>query len=180
MKVFAHGCLINFDRSAREMTPSDLDRLLQGFIGEHSRTWLGTIDLDKSELRLYGDLQSVRIDEGENRCEFVFLPAEGEREERRIVHPADHLAISHEAVFDIEDPRRDRVTVRVVYITVSEPGALEETTYFLADPDACSDILSCVAEFWSLVHEVGRDVDFRVTGCMANDLSFLRKNRCHE
>jgi hypothetical protein len=175
MKVFTHGSVVNFDRAAREMRPADLDRLLKRFREEHERILLGSINLTEGKIYLYGHLKSIQIDDSANRCEFVFTPMEGQPREERILHTVDELEISHDACFDIEDDEQGVVQVQVAYVTFAEPETANEITYFLVDPDSCSDALACVAEFWGQVHEVGRDVDFRVTGCSAYDLSFIQK-----
>jgi hypothetical protein len=74
------------------------------------------------------------------------------------------LLLSQEACFDILDDQKGRLRYRVIYLTFIEHEG-GETTYFIADGQGVSNPLACVAEFWQQVYEVGRDVDFNLSGC---------------
>ncbi|MBA4492933.1 hypothetical protein ACFO25_08410 [Paenactinomyces guangxiensis] len=170
MNAFSHGCVVNFQESVREMFASDLDRLINDLLKQSDAVLLGTIDLEKEELHLYGHARTIQFDEQTNRCEIVFTTME-EQPGETIRYSLEDLVISHEALFDIVDEGKGQVSYRVLYVTFANPESGQETTYFLADENAVSHPLACVAEFWQQVSEVGRDVDFNLSGCSAYDLN---------
>jgi hypothetical protein len=174
MKAFSHGCNVNFHETVREMYAHTLERVLQDFLNENSSVLFGTIDLEKTELRVYGTCQSASVNEKENRCSFSYVTPDGEQGTAE--HPFEELLISHEAMFDIIDDTFGQVTAHVLYITFDRSSAGDELTYFFARRDGVTEPLACVAEFWPLVKELGRDVDFNMTGCTAYDLSQIRKS----
>ncbi|SEM72198.1 hypothetical protein [Lihuaxuella thermophila] len=170
MKVFSHGCVVNFQESTREMFSSDLDRLINNLIRQTDQMLFGTVDLDKQEVRLFGHVQAIRLDEESDRCEMSFTLLE-ETGAETVVHSIEDLLISHEALFDILDDVKGQVSYRVVYLTFADGEGGGEITYFFADANAVTHPLACVAEFWQQVSEVGRDVDFNLSGCTAHDLN---------
>jgi hypothetical protein len=162
MKVFTHGSNINFQCSAREITGSELERLIHEYQKEHPALLFGKIDLNQSEIYVYGTLKQAEINEDDDRCCFRYRSEQGDGMEK---HSFDQLLLSQEAHFDIIDEKKGRVFYRVLYITFMEEDTGKETSYFLADADGVSQPLACVAEFWQQVVEVGRDVDFTLSGC---------------
>jgi hypothetical protein len=170
MKVFSHGCVVNFQESTREMFSSDLDRLINDLIRQTDEVLFGTVDLEKQEVRVFGHAKAVRLDEENNRCEMMFTLLE-EAAAETIHHPFEDLLISHEALFDILDEVKGQVSYRVIYVTFADWKTDREITYFFADENAVTQPLACVAEFWQQVSEVGRDVDFSLSGCTAHDLN---------
>lgn len=176
MRVFTHGSNVNFQTSAREMYASDLHRLLQRRLQESTSLLLGTLDLNRQELKIYGTLVQAEISEEKNQCSFTFslMNQEGEQ---TIEHSYEELLISHEARFDIIDDQKGNVEYGVLYISFLNEQTGEETTYFFADEKEVSNPLACVVQFWEKVHEVGRDIDFNLTGCIAHKVDFLRKNQ---
>lgn len=173
MKVFSHGSIANFQASTREMFASDLERLIHHMIQRTDRVLVGTIHLDREELRIYGHVHSVKLDEEENQCKISFIPVE-ESDFAVIQHPFADLLISHEARFDIVDEEKGQVSYEVIYVTFEAPESGEEITYFFADEQGVSEPLACVAEFWQHVSVVGRDVDFNLSGCTAHEFSRIR------
>jgi len=170
MKVFTHGSNVNFQESAREMVPADLADVLKRYLSESNALLFGTIDLGQEELRQYGYVRAIHIDEAQFRC--IFLPFES-KEEREITYAMDELLISHEAHFDVVDQKSGQLRYQVAYVTF-EPDDVDqnnEITYFFADAERVENPLMYIATFWEQVHEVGRDTDFAMTGCRAHDLS---------
>lgn len=170
MKVFAHGSNVNFQESAREMVPADLADVLKRYLKESKALLLGTIDLTQAELRQYGYVQSIQMDEEQFHCRF--LPFESQ-EEKEITYAMDELLISHEAHFDVVDPKSGKLRYQVAYVTFESDDADQnnEMTYFFADAERVENPLMYIATFWEQVHEVGRDTDFAMTGCRAHDVS---------
>ncbi|MBA4541715.1 MULTISPECIES: hypothetical protein [Thermoactinomyces] len=162
MKVFTHGSNINFACSAREMTGSELERLIHEYQQEYRELLFGKIDLEQSEIYVYGTLEEAVINEDGDRCRFRYRSEQGEGMEE---HPFDQLLLSQEAHFDIIDEKKGRTGYRVLYVTFLEDGEDRETSYFFADANGVSQPLACVAEFWQQVIDIGRDVDFTMTGC---------------
>ncbi|GAA5344219.1 hypothetical protein [Planifilum fimeticola] len=162
MRVFPHGNVVNFQASVREMFSADLERLLNRAI-EGTSVLTGTIDADQGELRLYGRIRDVEIDEQGDRFAIRFRDMENQAD-REAVRSFEQLSISHEAHFDIEDPDRGTVRYSVYYVTFTgEDG--EEETFFFAGENSASRPLDCVAAFWDQVRNVGRDTDFSSSGC---------------
>ncbi|TCS94942.1 hypothetical protein [Hazenella coriacea] len=180
MKVFPHGSNVNFQTSTREMFDSHLEQLLQRYM-EGKQILFGTIDVNNDELRIYGTATSVRINNENKECEFQYQLNDDSHQSGQISVSFDELLISHEASFDLLDEDHGTVPYKVIYVTFENPETGEETTYFFADEKGVSQPLSCVVEFWSQVSEVGRDVNFELTGCTANEFSRLlkqKKNSC--
>lgn len=166
MKVFTHGSIYNFQESAREMFISDLEQLIANNQRETTKMLLGTIDIHKEELHLYGTVNELHFDLKNNLCVFRFQLMEGEK--REISHSLDELAISHDATFDVLDESDREVRYQVIYLTFRDRESDEETSYFLAgDGGSVQEPLACVMEFWQQVWEIGRGVDFTVSGCRA-------------
>lgn len=176
MRVFTHGSMVNFQASAREMYASDLHRLLQKRIQQNSSILFGTIDLNHEELKIYGTLIQSEISEENNRCAFTFSLIDQDQEET-VKHTYEELLISHEACFDIMDDHKGQVEYNVLYVSFLDEKTGEETTYFFADEHSVTHPLACVAQFWEQVHEVGRNTDFNLTGCIAHEVSFLRNKK---
>ncbi len=175
MKVFAHGCNINFQKSVREMFVRDLQRLFDKAFAEHEHLLFGKIDLEKEKIILYGRLENIVFSEERDDCLFTYQlknnPDKGEERQK-----LEELYLSHEACFDIVDERRGAIPYRVLYVTFMNEDSGDETTYFVADELAVSQPLACVAEFWQQVCELGREIDFEMFGCTGHDLS---KHSCH-
>lgn len=174
MKVFAHGCNINFQESVREMFVPDLKRLFDKAFAEHEHLLFGKIDLEKEEIVVYGHLKEIVFSEQNNDCLFTYQlkdnPDQGEERQK-----LEELYLSHEACFDIVDEKRGATPYGVFYVTFVNEDSGDETTYFIADEQGASEPLACVAEFWQQVHELGRNIDFEMFGCTAHDLN----NSCH-
>jgi len=167
MKVFPHGYVVNFQASAREMYPKDLDAKLKKAISQCGNLMAGTISIPRQALHVFGTAESFEVLEEQERVSLCFRRQDGETEERE--HPLSALLISHEARFDIHDPVKGTVPCTVLYVTFADgEDTDEEITYFFTDPEAVTHPLDCVAEFWLQVHEVGRDVNFDEVGCAAN------------
>lgn len=163
MKVFTHGSIVNFQESAREMFLADLEQLIVNYQEENKRMLFGTIDINKEELHVFGVMQQVHLNDKDNVCDWHFSLMDGE--EKTISHPLDSLQISHDAMFDLLDDAEQQVRYQVIYLTFNEDEDGQEVSYFLAKEGIVSDPLSCVVEFWQHVWEVGKDVDFTISGC---------------
>ncbi len=153
-KVFAHGNVVNFGESVREMTVNELLVKLNRKIEENGSTLMGIINLDLQELRIYGQIKKALFDEKTGRIVFQFNSADYEMEEERLL---DDLYLSHEIHFDIQDRVRGLTRYDVLYITFYDEQ--DETTFFFADESRVSQPLDCVVEFWKQGWELGRDVD---------------------
>jgi hypothetical protein len=174
MKIFSHGSIVNFQPSAREMFPHDLEGLIYHFISDTDSVLVGTIDLEISEIRVYGRAKSVQFNEPMDRVTFAY--AFLDKPDLQVTqHALQELVISHEAVFDILDGGEQPILYRVLYVTFAEEEGEKEVTYFFAGEHTVEEPLAYVAEFWQQVTEVGRDVDFRLTGCAANKWDYLLK-----
>lgn len=161
MKVFTHGSTFNFQESAREMFLTDLEQLIANYQEGNNRMLFGTIDIHKEEVHVFGVMKRINFKIEENICDLQFVLMDGE--ERTKSHFFDSLLISHDAMFDVLDDFEEKVRYQVIYITFEDGD--QEVCYFLAKEGIVSDPLSCVVEFWQQVWEVGRDVDFKVSGC---------------
>lgn len=165
MKVFTHGSNVNFQLSAREMYPADLEKVLSRYLHQAHKLLLGTIDLDRQELHQYGYVRTIQVDDQQFRC--TFMPFES-TELSEVSYAIEDLQISHEGHFDVLDQQGEPFHYQVAYVTFEDQG--EEKTYFFADVDV-ENSLMYIATFWEQVHEVGRDTDFSMTGCRAHDLA---------
>lgn len=165
--VFTHGSNVNFQESAREMFPEDLENLLNTYLARTDSLIVGTINTEKQELHQYGNVQAFTIDQDQFRC--VFTPFQSP-ESMEISQSLENLLITHEAHFDVIDDQQGQVHVQVAYVTFDQIES-GETTYFFADGQSIENPLPYVAAFWEKVSHVGRDIDFSLTGCKAHDLS---------
>lgn len=172
--VFTHGSVVNFQTSAREMYLEDLKILLNRFLSDTAALLLGTINLDRQELHQYGYVQSFHFDQEDRLFRCSFIPFESS-EVKEITQSITELQISHEAHFDVIDAKQGKLRYQVVYVTFEDDNG-KEITYFFADGKCVEDPLMYIATFWEQVSEVGRDVDFSMTGCQAHDISKKLKN----
>jgi hypothetical protein len=180
MKIFSHGSIVNFQSSAREMFPHDLERLIYHFISDTDSVLVGTIDLEIGEIRVYGRAKSVQFNEPLDCVTFAYTFLD--KPDLQVVqHAMKELMISHEAMFAILDKGKQPILYRVLYVTFAEEEGEKEVTYFFADEHMVQEPLAHVAEFWQQVTEVGRDVDFRLSGCAAHAWNYLPgRNDVHE
>lgn len=153
-KVFAHGNLVNFGESVREMTVNELLNKLNRKIEESESLLMGIINLDLQELRIYGHIKQAYFDEKTGRIVFQFISADHNMKEERLL---DDLFLSHEIHFDIQDRVHGLTRYDVLYITFYDEQ--DETTFFFADETRVSQPLDCIVEFWKQGWELGRDVD---------------------
>ncbi len=167
--VFTHGSVVNFQESAREMFPEDLAYLFDTYLSDTDALLFGTIHLERQELHQFGYVQSLHIDPDRQLFRCLYTPMESS-ETKEIVRSLTELQISHEAHFDVIDQSQGKLRYQVAYVTFEDDDG-EEITYFLADGKRVENPLMYVAAFWEHVSEVGRDVDFSMTGCQAHDLS---------
>lgn len=176
MKVLTHGSNVNFHCSSKEMNFELLHALLLSKKEMSDILGIGILNHEQQQLQLLGDLSDIEIDEEKEIFEFsiIYLDEQENRcvETRRL--NTDDFYMSHEAVFDIYDERKGKVAYSVIYLTFWDDNN-KEITYFLADLKQVEHPLSCVVQFWEKVREVGRDVDFELTGCTANELKEVRK-----
>jgi hypothetical protein len=158
VKVFSHGCNVNFQTSAREMFFSDLETLLQRKKDQSQQLVMGILKPDKEQLAVYGLLI---------RCNLNDVIHKFELENEMIEWNQDHFLLSQEAAFTIEDDRKGQVGYDVLYLTYEDREG--ESVLFFIDEDAVTHPLACVVQFYEQVKDVGRDVDFSLTGCSANE-----------
>jgi hypothetical protein len=150
------------------MFAKDLNEIIRGYIEGKESVLFGTIDLDKEAIYVFGRAQQIDVDEQKNRFAVTYTQMEKPLAEK-IEMPFENLEISHEALFDIIDEKQGQVQYRVIYVSFWNEDEKEEMTYFFADEYQVSHPLECVASFWEQVTNVGRDVDFTMTGCSAFD-----------
>lgn len=167
MKSFTHGMLFNFQEAAREMFARDLTRKLKEYLTEYPQSLFGTIDLETESIYVYGQLRQASVDEEADQCQFVYDAIDGQRLETRSYQ---ELMITHEAGFDIVEDEGEPFYYDVLFITFMDEANGKETTYFIADQQRVAQPLAYVGEFWQRVSEVGRDVDFQMSGCGKADL----------
>lgn len=157
VKVFSHGSNVNFQTSAREMFFSDLETLFEQK-KEHSKQFvMGLLKPDKEQLLIYGLLTRCNLDDSIHKFEL---------EDEVIQWQPDDFLLSQEAAFTIEDERQGKVDYEILYLTYEEEG---ESVLFFMDESAVTHPLACVVQFYEQVKDVGRDVDFSLTGCSANE-----------
>lgn len=158
MKIWPHGSNINFQVSAREMTFTDFERVMHPFLESESVIW-GRMKPDKEEIWIYGPATNIEF----NTVEHQLHTQIGEP----LTLDLSELMISHEAIFDVIDDEKGKVTCSVLYLTIEENT--EEAVYFFVDKNQVTHPLACVVEFWPHVEEIGREMD--LSGCP----SFLYK-----
>jgi hypothetical protein len=158
MTVFSHGSNVNFQTSTREMFFPDLEELIQQKMQDSSSFVVGMLKPDKEQIAVFGQLQAVSLQTDVHTFELV--------EDEAIVYDQNTFLISQEAVFTIDDERAGQVEYRVLYFTYEVDGA--ETVLFFMDESAVTHPLACVVQFYEQVKDVGRDVDFSLVGCTAN------------
>ncbi|MFC7441346.1 hypothetical protein [Laceyella putida] len=167
MKSFTHGMLFNFQEAAREMFARDITRKVGDYLAEHPQSLFGTIDLGSGSIYVYGHLRQASFDEEADRCEFAYHSIEGDRGTETLSY--EELLISHEAGFDIVEDEGAPCYYDVLYVTFMDEATGKETTYFIADEQRVAQPLAYVGEYWQRVSEVGRDVDFQMSGCSKID-----------
>ncbi|MCH5583614.1 hypothetical protein MK805_01335 [Shimazuella sp. AN120528] len=158
MKVFSHGSNVNFQISAREMFFTDLESLLKRKKEQSGRFVMGLLKPDKEQLVVYGLLTRYNLNDTEHTFEL---------EDETIKWPQDQFLLSQEAVFTIEDERQGQVDYDILYLTYEDSEG--ESVLFFIDENNVTHPLACVVQFYEQVKEVGRDVDFSLTGCSANE-----------
>jgi hypothetical protein len=158
MEVFAHGSNVNFQTSTREMFFTDLEKLIHYQKGQSKRFIMGHLKPAKEQLAVYGPLLKSSL----NDSIHIF-----ETEEETIEWKQEQFFISQEAVFTIEDEREGKTNFTVLYLTYEEEDG--ESVLFFMDETAVTHPLACVVQFYDQVKEVGRDVDFSLIGCTANE-----------
>jgi hypothetical protein len=169
MKSFTHGMLFNFQEAAREMFARDINRKVNDYLAAYPQSLFGTIDLDSESIYVYGHLRQASFDEEADRCEFDYVAAEGEQGVESCSY--EELLITHEAGFDIiEEEDGSPLYYDVLYVTFMDDATGKETTYFIADEKRVNQPLAYVGEYWRQVSEVGRDIDFQMSGCSKVDL----------
>lgn len=156
---FAHGSNVNFQASTREMFFPDLTALLQQKKQQSERFVVGLLRADKEQIAVYGNLDSFILNE-----DVHIFRIDGEDE---LSFERKQFLLSQEAIFTIEDERNGQIDVTVTYLTYEEADG--EIVVFLLDEAAVTHPLACVVQFYDQVKEVGRDVDFNVIGCTANE-----------
>jgi hypothetical protein len=155
---FAHGSNVNFQTSTREMFFSDLTTLLQQKKEQSRRFVVGLLRAEKEQIAVYGALKSFVLNEDVHIFEI--------EDEDELRFDREQFLLSQEAIFTIEDERNGQIDVTVTYLTYEEADG--EIVVFLIDEAAVTHPLACVVQFYGQVKEVGRDVDFHVIGCTAN------------
>lgn len=182
MYILTHGSNINFHCSSKEMDFVRLQNFLENKIDETAYLSIGILQPEKERLEILGDLRGIEINESEEEFTFQvsYLDEDDIQRSERIFHSTEDFIISHEAIFDIHDEQRGTISYAIQYLTFWAEGG-EEVTYFLVDMLGVEHPLACVVQFWDKVKEVGRDVDFKITGCAANEyqevLKRLRNNQ---
>lgn len=173
MKVFTHGSNLNFQTSAREVYATDLHTLLQPYQPTKRSILLGSISLEKEEIYLHGHVLQMTIQPENEWC--VYYRLNETEEERQLRQPVEQIVLTQEAKFDIIEQEQSH-TYQVFYLTFTKEE--EEITYFLAPAEGVTEPLAYVAEFYRHTAEVGRDIDFAISGCHAFDLNRrLREQR---
>lgn len=152
------------------MSPVDLEQLLQEYVAQTEQLLIGTIHLSKQELHQFGTVQTIRLNQTDGNFSCSFLPLQSSTVQQ-ITHPLDSLLISHEAHFDVIDEQEETIRYKIAYVTFRDDKDSDEITYFFADGMKVAKPLAYVAAFWEQVSEVGRDVDFSLTGCTAHDFA---------
>jgi hypothetical protein len=178
MRVFSHGQNVNFQKSTKEMFAADLNKIILRFMESTESLLFGSIDVANEALYLFGRLQKIEIDESADLFSVSFQQMEDGVVDHLERSFAD-LEISHEAIFDVIDEKKGRVQSRVIYVTFWDEEKKDEVTYFFIDEHQVSNPLECVVSFWEQVSDVGRDVDFNLTGCAAHDRKRKCKNHHH-
>ncbi len=178
MRVFSHGSNVNFHQSTKEMFAPDLNRIIQSFKESTESLLFGSIDVTNEALYVFGRLQKIEIDESADLFSVSYQQMEDGINDHIERSFAD-LEISHEAIFDVIDEKKGRVQNRVIYVTFWDEEKNGEITYFFADEHRVSNPLECVVTFWEQVSNVGRDVDFNLTGCAAHERKGKCKNHNH-
>ncbi|WP_028778713.1 hypothetical protein [Shimazuella kribbensis] len=158
MKVFAHGSNVNFQTSTREMFFTDLEALIQHQKDKSDQFIMGHLKHAKEQLAVYGLLLKSSL----NDSIHIF-----ETEEETIEWKQEQFYISQEAVFTIEDEREGKKDFTVIYLTYEDDEG--ESVLFFMDETAVTHPLACVVQFYEQVKEIGRDVDFSLIGCTANE-----------
>lgn len=178
MKTFGHGSNLNGHISTIEMTATSFVPRVEAYLESSSGALFGKLDFDQSEIYTYGLLKSFEIQEKQDRVNFIFETLQDQKMELLTENYQD-LYLTHEGVFDLlfpnEEEEDQEVEYKVLFFTWVNFKSGEEITYFIAPNNYVPEPLACVAEFWPLVSEIGRDVDFQKTGCHANEMKEILK-----
>jgi hypothetical protein len=158
MKVFSHGSNVNFQTSTREMFFSDLEVLIQQKKEKSKQLVMGMLKPEQEQLAVYGVLSKIALQEDIHRFEI--------EEEDPVELDQEKFLISQETIFTIEDEREGKIDYQILYLTYEEDEG--ELVLFFIDESTVTHPLACVVQFYPHVKEVGRDVDFSLIGCTAN------------
>lgn len=178
MKIFGHGRNHNYHTSTIEMNPEHLVPLVRSYLEPTAPLLFGKLDYDQMEIYTLGHLKEFEVKKDANVLAFSFTLLQ-EPKTDFIYQSIDELFITNEGIFDLiiqnENGEDKQVEYRVLYFTWLDEETGDEATYFFARDEIVPEPLACVGEFWPLVYEVGRDVDFMVTGCQANEMKEILK-----
>lgn len=168
MKVYTHGSHINFQQSAREIQLKDMVGILHPYLSQEAGCLFGNIMLENEEIYLFGELDEMSVDLQSEKWNISYRQADTEQI-TYIQYPFERFVLSQEAVFDVIEGEQ-QVSYSVLFLTFTDEFA-KEKNFFLAPQGVVSEPLAYVAEFWSVSSEVGRDMDFAISGCSASDLN---------
>ncbi|PTM59706.1 hypothetical protein [Desmospora activa] len=164
MRIFPHGNVVNFQSSVREMTAPELETLIKRAMEQGSMI-TGCLNLEQSELVVYGQAIAIQLDEQSDQVILTTQTDDGTRHSIETVF--SDLSISHEMHFDIEESEGKTLRYTVYYLTFTGDSAATSTekTWFFANSETIAQPLDCVVEFWRQGGEAGRDADFSTSGC---------------
>lgn len=178
MKTFGHGSNLNGHVSTIEMTATSFAPRVEAYLQSYKEVLFGKLDFDQSEIYTYGLLKSFEIHEEQDRVNFMFETMQ-DQQAQHVTENYQDLYLTQEAVFDLLFPNEaeadQEVEYKVLFFTWVDFHSGHEKIYFIAPNNVVPEPLACVVEFWPLVREVGRDVDFQKTGCHANEMKEILK-----
>ncbi|SDY29447.1 hypothetical protein [Thermoactinomyces sp. DSM 45892] len=178
MKTFGYGSNLNGHMSTLEMVADTFIPRVNTYLEMYDEVLIGKLDFDQNKIYQYGLLKSFAINEEEDHVQFSFETLH-EKSLQLLTENYQDLYLTHEGVFDLlftmDDHKDQQVEYKVLFLTWVDFHSGEEKTYFIAPNHIVPEPLACVAEFWPLVSEIGRDVDFQKTGCHANEMKEILK-----
>lgn len=157
MRVFSHGSNVNFQSSSREMFFPDLEKLLNHKLQTAKQLIFGIINPNEEQIMVLGSLAQITLTEDRHSFEM---------KEEKVELDHEQFFLSQEAIFTIQDEQRGQLDVDVLYLTYNQGTG--EQIYFFIDEETTTYPLSCVVQFYPQVKDVGRDVDFSLSGCTAS------------
>ncbi|WP_149453913.1 hypothetical protein [Pasteuria penetrans] len=153
-----HTCLIQGDVIVREISLPMLFHRLLGLQATSPVLILGTIDMGKPRIDVYGEILTLATT---GLCDSLSVRLLQEPITRTISNPLYDLHFSQEVAFDVEDPRGNKHLYRTFYLHCRQCAV----PYFVAPQHPTLNFLEYAAGFYEMVEDLGAETGWFTGGC---------------